>query len=261
MNRLPVMHRFFIIGLSICVISLPAYLILFGKKNEQAVILNVLIQKTPTLNALSPRFFSDYLGLCPNGRPLLLKKLDQLKIQKKLQEFPVFKTIQSELTHGGELIVSYELRKPLYILKDYDNLGLDQEGVIIPITPYYSPKKLPEVYLGLDKVTWNKKHKIEYAHQIVSYFNKYRLDIFNIKLIDLSLLDHAIPAYREVVLTVEVFGHSHYLRINPQHVEKALDRYIRLFKEAKLMGQLQKPVIFDARILKFAVLKNFQNKP
>ena len=85
--------------------------------------------------------------------------------------------------------------------------------------------------------------------------------IFNVKLIDLSLLDHSIPAYREIVLTLEVFGQTHYLRINPQHVEKALDRYIRLFKEAKLMGQLQKPVIFDARILKFAVLKNFQNKP
>jgi len=238
-----------------CLISLPAYLVLFGEKEKPSVLLKTLIQKTPTSQALSARFFSDYLGLSPGGRFQILQKLDLSKIQKKLEEFPIFKHVHAEFTPIGELLVSYELRKPVLALKDYAQLGVDAEGMIVPIAPYYSPKRLPEVYLGLKTIEWNRAQQVNQALDIMAYFDHHALETFTLKLIDLSRLTHSIPSHREIIVTISIFNKNHYLRLNPQHVDRALHRYMRLFKEAKLKNQLHESIIFDARITKFATLK------
>lgn len=255
MNRSSLFSKALIIGLSLCLVSLPTYLFLFGKKEDKVFLLRTIIQKTTTINPLSPRFFSDYLGLSPSGKALNLHKLDESKIQKKLQEFPIFKTIQAQLSEQGELLVSYELRKPIFILSDYGNLGLDAEGYILPLKPYYSPKILPQVYLGIEHFQWNHKHPISHALEVLSFFQKQHNDAFSIQTIDLSRLSHKIPAHREVIVTMVFLNKKHYLRLHPDRIEMALKRYIHLFTEAKLQSQLAKSFIFDARITKFATLK------
>jgi hypothetical protein len=49
----------------------------------------------------------------------------------------------------GTLYIDYSIRKPIACLADYQNIGLDRDGYIFPIAPFYSPKNLPEIYLGL----------------------------------------------------------------------------------------------------------------
>ena len=43
----------------------------------------------------------------------------------------------------------YEVRKPVSYLGDFRNTGIDREGYIFPIEPFFAPKRLPEIYLGL----------------------------------------------------------------------------------------------------------------
>ncbi len=247
-----------LIGLSLCVICLPAYLLLFGKKETSPVFLKTIVQKTTTIESLSPRFFSDYLGLSPKGRSLQIQNLDIKKIQNKLTEFPIFEKVQSEFTPQGELLVSYELRRPAFLLHDFSNCGIDNLGFFIPMAPYYSPKKLTSIFLGIHHLEWNKAYNIKEALEILNFFSPYQSDDFNIKLIDLSHVKESIPARREIIVTISFAKANHFLRLNPKHLQKALDRYVLLFKEPKLQDQMIRDVVFDARISRFATLKRLE---
>jgi len=258
-NKTSSIYSWSLVGLSLCVICLPVYLILFGKKETSPLYLKTIVQKTTTIESLSPRFFSDYLGLSPKGRSLHIQNLDIRKIQKKLSEFPIFEKVQSEFTPQGELLVSYELRRPLFSLLDFSNCGLDSLGFFIPMAPYYSPKKLASIFLGIKNLEWNKAYDIKEAVEILNFFSPYLSEDFNIKLIDLSHLKESIPARREIIVTIAFAKASHFLRLNPKHLHKALDRYMLLFKEPTLQEQIIRDVIFDARISRFATLKKLEN--
>lgn len=260
-SKMKFLYRFLFIFLSCCFISLPAYLYLFGKKYQRPVLLKALIQKTPTIDQLSPRFFSDYLGLSPLGQPLILKRLDAVKIQNRLKEFPVFKSIEAEFTPLGELCVSYDLRRPLFELYDYKNCGLDKEGFITPLVPFYSPKKLPQIYLGLKQLSWDEPHNISQALDIVDFFEKNQFQGINLKRIDLSRLNHKLISHREIIVIVSVGNVDHYLRIHPSLIQKALVRYVSIFLEPKLKKTISKSCVFDARISKFATIKNLTFSP
>lgn len=255
MAQLKLFQKLLIIGASCCVISLPAYLFLFGKKNLPSRLLTTLEQKTPTINSLSPRFFSNYLGLKPGGHSLNIQKLDINKISSKLKQFPIFKQIDAEFTSQGSLLVSYELRTPIYRLNDFSNCGVDVEGRLMPLVPFYSPKNLPFLYLGLDDVKWEQSQSVDFANQIVDFFNQNGLDRLEIIMIDLSRLKSPLKSHREVIVTVRFLDKIHYLRINANFLNKALSRYASLFKEPKLKDKLFDHCVFDARIMKFATLR------
>lgn len=255
MGSSKLINKLLIIVVSCCVISLPAYLFLFGEKKYEATILTTLIQKTPTVNALSPRFFSNYLGLRPQGRNIAIRKLDIQKINKKLKAFPIFKTIEAEFTKEGQLLVNYHLRNPHFSLKDYTNCGVDEEGFIIPLTSFYTPKKLPQIYLGLEELSFTKSHDTQIANQIIDFFRKNRLDQLTVSLIDLSKTNRMLKSHKEVIVIIEFLDKKHYLRIHPENVDKALARYISLFKEPSVKSIIFNNCIFDGRIQKFATIK------
>lgn len=255
MNRSSWVLKCAIIFGSICVFSLPVYLLLFAEKAKTPVHLKTLIQKTPSLNSLSPRFFSDYLSLRPKGNYLKIDKLDIGKINSKLESFPIFKKVEAVFSHQGQLEIYYELRTPYAYLKDFSQLALDQEGYVIPANLFFSPKKLPFVYLGLHSITWNSSHDMTLVKQIIDAIAPFENQTLKLELIDVSLLSHKLASHREVVVTVSYNKHSHYLRIKPQLVDLAISRYVQLFHEKHLGSTLDQDLIFDARISKFATLK------
>lgn len=252
------LQKIMIIGLSCCFISLPAYLFLFGKKTQTSTRLTTLIQKTPTIQTLSPRFFSNYLGLNPCGKNIDIRKLDITKINKKLKQFPIFKNIHAEFTKDKELLLSYHLRNPCYLLKDYSNCAIDEEGYVIPLNPYYSPKKLPYLYIGIAELSWSQSYHIDLAHQVVDFFINHKIDQLSIAMIDLSRMRSNIKSHHEVIVTVEFLDKVHYLRLNPANIEKALTRYVSLFKETELRDKILGNAVFDARIQKFSTLKSVE---
>jgi hypothetical protein len=254
-GKLPFLNKLLIIVGSCCMISLPTYLYLFGQKKLASTKLTTLIQKTPTMQALSPRFFSNYLGLNPKGKNIAIKRLDIQKINKKLKAFPIFKSIHAEFTKEGELEVNYHLRSPQYTLKDFSNCGVDEEGYLFPLAPFYTPKKLTQIYLGLQDLNFSKKHYVLLANQIIEFFNLNKLDQLSIALIDLSKMNSNLKSHQEVIVTIEFLDKKHYLRIHPQNMDKALTRYVSLFKESSIKDKIFNSCVFDARIQKFATLK------
>lgn len=256
MGQFRLLNKLLVIFASCCFVSLPAYLFLFGQKNYASTTLTTLIQKTPTIQMLSPRFFSNYLGLNPSGKNIDIRKLDISKINKKLKAFPIFKTIEAEFTKEGELFVSYHLRNPQFRLKDFTNCAVDEEGFVIPLSSFYTPKNLPHLYLGLQELDFSKNHQINLANQIINFFVINNLDQLSVTLIDLSRLNSKLKSHQEVIVTIEFLDKKHFLRIHPQIIDKALIRYVSLFKENALKDKILNSCIFDARILKFATLKS-----
>lgn len=236
--------------------SLPAYLYLFGKKKYASTKLTTLIQKTPTRQTLSPRFFSNYLRLNPYGKNLAINRLDIDKINKKLKAFPIFKSIDAEMTKEGALQINYFLRNPEYQLKDYTNCGIDDEGFLMPLTPFYTPKKLTQVFLGLDKLDFSKAYQVSLANEVIHFFRLNQLDQLTVTMIDLSKMKAVIKSHQEVIVTIEFLDKKHYLRLHPQNINKGLTRYVSLFKEPSLRQKILGSCLFDARISKFATLKS-----
>ncbi len=247
--------KVFFILLSVCVVCLPAYLWLYGEKKTYALTLTTLVQKTPTRTYLSPRFFSDYLALSPKGQKITLSLLDVKKIEKKLAAFPLFAHIEAKISNSGELILSYELREPRFFLGDFSDLGLDKGGRVIPLKPFFSPKILPCVWLGLHKIDWTRAYLIEKAVEVALFFEDTTYRNFQLESIDLSRLDHPITAHHEIIVKVLHFGNVHYLRIHPDRIAQALKRYAKIFDEDSLQNYSRSSFVFDARIKKFATLK------
>jgi hypothetical protein len=240
---------------SLCVISLPSYLFLFGKKETKAIALKTLVQKTSFSSPISPRFFSDYLHLCPKGKSLEISKLDEKKIEKKLREFPIFQKVQAHISSRGELEVAYDLKKPHFLLLDFSNLAIDPNGYVFPLKPFFSPKKLTQVYLGISQVDWNHKNNVESALKIQSLLDENLQELVDIETIDLSGLKVQATSLKHIVVTISYKNTKHYLRLSQEGLEKGVLCYISLFKENNLNEFLQSNLIFDARFKKFATLK------
>lgn len=240
---------------SLCFVSLPTYLFLYGKREAVPKVLTTLIQKTSFSTPLSPRFFSDYLMLNPNGKWLELSKLDEKKIEQKLKEFPIFEKIQAHIIRTGELEIAYDLKKTQFLLADFTNLAIDPKGFIFPLKPFFPPKKIPQVYLGIQKVDWKIKNNIKKALEIQAFLEQILDDGIEIELIDLAKQEHPVASLKQIVVTLNYQGIKHYLRLSPDHLEKALLRYLALYKEKDLTEFVSQSLVFDARFKKFATLK------
>jgi hypothetical protein len=240
---------------SLCVVSLPTYLYLYGKKETKPKVLTTLIQKTSFSTPISPRFFSDYLMLNPSGKWLEISKLDETKIENKLKEFPIFDKIQAHILSTGELEIAYDLKKPQFLLADFTNLAIDPKGSIFPLRPFFPPKKIPQVYLGIQSIDWKSINNIKKALQIQKILDEILDDEIDIEMIDLSNQDHKVSSLKQIVVTLSYKGIKHYLRLSPDHLEKALLRYLTLYKENDLNEFLSSNLVFDARFKKFATLK------
>lgn len=246
--------KILMIVISLCVISLPAYLFLFGKKHKESLVLKNVIQKTTNLHPVSPRFFSDFLGLRPEGKHLLINRLDLRKINTKLKTHPVFKTILAEINHQGDLEILYDLRVPFAYLQDFESVAIDEKGHIFPTSHFFSPKKLPKVYAGREELIWSDVIDMTLIHKVINFFSNSRTCLEPI-FIDISKISSPVSVHRELVVVIDFKGANHYLRIKPALIDLALSRYVKLFNEKKLQKLLAGDVVFDARIAKFATLK------
>lgn len=82
--------------------------------------------------------------------PSLDRRIDRKAVRmykKRLESLPMIE--QSSVSKKrSTLIFSYTMRQPLFKLADYDNVGIDKEGALFPLYPYYVPRKYVNLVLG-----------------------------------------------------------------------------------------------------------------
>lgn len=189
--------------------------------------LSRIIQTGPQREALNTAYLAQLMQIAADA-PINYGAFDISLAARRLCRSPVIKEATVKLIAPDTIYVDYTVRQPLAWLSDFTNVAIDEEGVPFPVTPFFSPKKLPEVYLGSDKLAWNSPiegKEIELALSILKLISK--LD-FSLKRLDVSNAFAKSLGRREIVLIVEDKGFSHHLRLSLKNYPQELGNYLEL---------------------------------
>jgi len=107
-----------------------------------------IVQTGPEREALRTAVLAELLHLSAD-EPVSLYRFNADLAAKTLMACPLISHALVKKVFPGTLYIDYSLRKPVAWLADYQNCGLDKDGYFFPVAPFYSPKNLPEIYLGL----------------------------------------------------------------------------------------------------------------
>lgn len=229
------------------------------KKDPRYFILSVM-QTGPKKEALSTRYLCELLNLSID-KPLNLYAFDLQGAKEKLLHSSVIEKAELKKIFPNTLYIDYTTRTPIAWLDDFENILIDNQGFFFPALPFFSPKNLPQIYLGLED-KWAKKKekriincsKLEQAFSLLNRLKHFKNHNFQVKRIDVSSLFADSYGKRQIVVILEhekLFSHMgkrilgifpHILRLNTNDFSKQLGNYSVLLK--KMMDDYEKQV-FD----------------
>ena len=247
--------------------------------------ITALIQTGPEKEALPTSYLSELLDLSID-RTDFLYAFDLKKGTNNLLSCPLISQAHLKRIPPGTLYIDYTVRKPVALISDYQNIGIDREGYLLPITPFLSPKNLPEIYLGLApfgeenggcwQTPLRTKH-LQLAFELLQALSdaSWRKGI-RLKRIDVSHAFAASLGQREIVLSTEeelvrqgtVYVFPKILRLSPKNYTQQLCNFFSLRQKiledyerqipANSSQQLVSfsPRIIDLRIPKMAFVQN-----
>lgn len=226
--------------------SLGGYWLWSKHRNERLLNekyrITSIIQTGPEKEALKTGYLAELLGLSMD-QPTQLYALDLKKAEAKLYSSPLIAHAKIKRIPPTTLYIDYEVRKPLAWLADYKNMAVDKDGYLFPVAPFFSPKNLPEIYLGLTPSTsWQIKNpSFHLALQILQFLETAPWkEGLRIKRIDVSNAFAPSLGQREIVLFTEEelsFRHETHevlcifpkiLRIAPKDYTQQLNNFFSL---------------------------------
>lgn len=116
-----------------------------------------IVQTTPDQERLKTVFLAELMHLSYD-HPTNLFRFNTKEAQRILMSTALISAVKVKKILPGTIYVDYTMRKPIAYLSDFTNTVIDHEGVTFPFTPFFTPKRLPEVYLGMsqESLTWGK---------------------------------------------------------------------------------------------------------
>lgn len=222
------------------------------------VPIKAIVQTGPQKEALKTTYLAELLDLSID-KPTLCCEFDLREAQKKLLASPVIKEAKVEIKEPGILYINYTIRQPIVFLHDYKNIALDEDRIPFPVAPFFTPKKLPEVYLDIEApLVWNKPitgEKIELAFDLYKILEgPIASDLFNIKRIDVSNAFQKNYGKREIVLQTKdeiyttkegveyCFSFPRILRLSTKKYSQELSNYLK-YRE-KLLEKEKHEILF-----------------
>jgi hypothetical protein len=115
---------------------------------DKGYLISAIVQTGPEKEALPTSYLAEVLELSVDN-PTNLFAFHLKQGEEKLHKAPCIAKAEIKRLAPNALYIDYEVRKPIASLGDYQNIAIDQEGFLFPIAPFFSPKELPEIYLGL----------------------------------------------------------------------------------------------------------------
>ena len=204
-----------------------------------------IAQTGPIKEGLKTDYFAEILDLSIDHP----KYLDIEEVKEILGKNPLIKTVSSSYVNRETLYIDYTLRSPTFTLIDLYNVAVDLEGYLFPFHPYFTPKKLPELCLGLKEI-------IPFGTSIEQESIVLIKDIYHrlegtMKRIDLSHIDEKSLGKREIIVIVELANMiNHTLRLSVTRYREGLNNYQFL----KTLFQKEE-VTIDLRIPNLAYIK------
>ena len=215
-KKLSVKQALLWILLSVCVVSGSSFVglmyyqhIVEKQRSDSAYQIVAVVQTSPDNEGLKTSYLTELLDLSID-RPKNLYEFDVEDAAKKLLRLSVVKDVKIRKIRPGTIHVDYSLRKPIAYLADYSNTAIDVLGVIFPFKPFYTPKKLPEIYLGEDEgevlPVWGggvKGRRKELAFTLLNLSSQYCDGSSFLCSIDVSESFASSKGQRQIVLVLE----------------------------------------------------------
>ncbi len=210
-----------------------------------------IIQTGPQRQALTTECLAEILQLSAD-HPESSKNFDLKRAEQRLETCPLIASSQCKVVAPDAVFVDYTVRQPIAFLEDFENVAIDKEGYPFPFAPFFSPKNLPSLYLGVHdaavegerpQVQWNtplfgKSFALGDALLKIVTAPEYR-DQFHVRRIDVSNAFAESYGTRAIVLLTEDFliqGQTHYilpriLRLSTKNYAQELANYLQLRTE------------------------------
>lgn len=230
-----------------------------------------ILQSTPQVEALRTVYLAELLNLSFD-RPINLYQFNTKEAVQTLLKHPLIKQAEIKKILPGTLYIHYQTRIPLVYLSDYSNTAIDEEGYLFPHQPFFTPKHLPKLYLGLEKegCSWGTCLKevstLQFAFRVLESFNQILEKSFYLKQLDVSQAQADSYGQRQIVLMLEPrveseisFLKSIYLRLSSDHYAQDLANFLHLFSDfldkRKWINKKDQELTIDLRIAHLAFIK------
>jgi hypothetical protein len=210
---------------------------------------------------------------------------------QRLLTSPLIQEAKLKKIYPDTLYVDYTIRHPVMTLMDYENVGLDKDGYLIPLAPFSTSQHLPKLYLGLppfdqQNPDWLKRCGGKWHHPICPSLQSRAVELLklnqdllaqssvHVKIIDLSQALAPTLGQREIVLSIEetILWHGveltfpRVLRMSTKNLKEQLEHFLWL-KEAmwqdyqtqlppNIQPTIFTPRVIDLRIPKVAFVEN-----
>jgi hypothetical protein len=211
-------------------VSLSLYF-LWQQKQEARLrdlgcFITTIVQTGSQKEALPTAYLAELLQISIDA-PTNIYAFDLQKGVQKLLASPCIAKASIRKIFPHILYVDYEVRTPVALLGDYQNTLIDQDGFLFPMTPFFSPKELPEIYLGLPPFgaledslgrkggKWQtplQNAHLDLAFEVLRFLQSPWQSGFRVKKIDVSNALAPSLGCREIVLFTE-----EELMINQEH--------------------------------------------
>lgn len=152
---IPIKKAVIIIGLSMfCFGGVVGGGLLFFKHlkqkhiNHEKFTIAAIAQTCSGNERLKTVYLAELLELSVD-HPCNFYDFDLVKAQNRLKSNPLIRSATVKKIPPKTIYVDYALRKPIAFLGDYSNTAIDNEGYLFPFKPFFTPKSLPEIVVGL----------------------------------------------------------------------------------------------------------------
>jgi hypothetical protein len=209
--------------------------------------LSRIVQTGPQREALKTTYLAELMQICAD-HPTSVARFSPELAQKRLLSSPVIKEAQVALVKPDTIFIDYTVRQPIAWLYDFENTALDEQGYLFPVYPFFTPKNLPQVYLGIRQFYYHRPlsdQKMGLALQLLNN-TKGLTPLW----IDVSKAFDNRLGHREIVVTVKERGVIRNLRLTPKNFIQELSNYLELRKQ--LLAEQQ---VIDLRIPQLAFIK------
>ncbi len=223
-----------------------------GTFRQNSFYIQKIVQAGSSFQGLKTAFFAEHLRLSVDA-PTPFHSFDCRKAEQTLLKTALFKEVYVKKMKPHTVFIHYTLRTPLAYFGDYANTVLDEEGVLFPLLPFFTPKKIPVIRIGEEMETttlWGKKISEEKMHLIKALFAQ--LPVAGVREIDLSAIHSSSAGKRQLVLTIEQQGHLHYVRLTPKDYTQEIQNYFRVLNEC--LREQKSSCIVDLRLPQVAYL-------
>lgn len=253
--------------------------------NNPAYRIVAIVQSSSVPEMLNTAYLAELMDLSVDA-PVNLYRFSTKEALNKLLSSPLIQNAKVKKIRPGTVFIDYEMRRPIAFLSDINNAAVDSEGFVFPFKPFFTPKRLPEIVLGVKQLSdsiWGNKiqdERFTLACELLKYLSKHYYSTFTtITRIDVSKAYASSLGQRQIVVELDnrierehegkscLFVIPRILRLSTKDYRQGLANYLNLYRYLEENQNLHSKdekstvvhlpaTIIDLRLPQLAFIKN-----